>query len=344
MTDPSTEPPPPEDAGDAGVPAPAPSAEELVAPRPVEASLDASPRGPLALLGTFAAGFGMGAADVVPGFSGGTVALVVGIYERLIANVRQGARALSLLLRGRLEPGWRAILAIEWPFVGALLAGILTAIFVLASTLRVLLDERPVAMSATFLGLVLGAALVASREFRSSSLWHPVVGVVAAVATFAGLGLRPSTFDEPGLLFLFAAGAVAICAMILPGVSGAFLLVLLGVYAPVLAAVTDRDLVTLLVVALGCVAGLAGFSTLLNWLLRRFHDLVLAALIGLMVGSVRVLWPWPADEGVGNPTLGAPEGGEVFLAAALALAAFGVVWMLGLAATAASRELARRRA
>lgn len=317
--------------------------EEVVVPRAREASLETSPRSPLALLGTYAAGFGMGTADVVPGFSGGTVALVVGIYERLVANVRQGARVLSLLVRGRTTPSWQALRAIEWPFVLALLAGVATAIVVLASALHRLLDEQPVAMSATFLGLVLGAALVASREFRASSWAHPVVGLAVAVATFAGLGLRPAGFDDPGLLLLFAAGAVAICAMILPGVSGAFLLLLFGVYEPVVRAVVERDVLALLVFGIGCVAGLAAFSTLLNWLLRSYHDLVLAALIGLMVGSARVLWPWPADEGVGNPTLGAPEGVEVFLAAALALSAFAVVWMVGLAATAATRRLASRR-
>jgi putative membrane protein len=315
--------------------------EEVVADRPVEA---VAPLGPLGIAGSAVVGFGMGAADVVPGFSGGTVALVAGIYERLVANVRQGARGLALLLRGRPLDALRALAAIEWWFVAALLAGILTAVFTLASALSTLLDEEPVAMSAVFLGLVLGASIVASRELRDPSAFHPLIGVAVAAVTFWGLGFTTGAMDDPSLLVMFGAGAVAICAMILPGVSGSFLLLLLGVYGAVIGAVDDRDLLVLGVFALGCVVGLASFSTLLNFLLRRFHDLVLAALIGLMVGSARVLWPWPAATGVGDPTLGAPDGDQVFLAAALALAAFAVVWMLGLAAAAVQRRRHREPA
>jgi putative membrane protein len=307
--------------------------DDFFVPRPVEAMPETAPRGPLALLGTALVGFAMGTADVVPGFSGGTVALVAGIYERLIANVRQGARTLSLLLRGRTEPAWRALLAIEWPFIVTLLLGIGTAIVVLATTLRTLLTEQPVAMSAVFLGLVLGATVVAFRELRAPGAIHWVIMLLVAVLVFLGLGFRPGPLTDPSLPVLFVAGAVAVCAMILPGVSGSFLLLLLGVYQPVLDAVADRRFLTVAVVALGGVVGLASFSTLLNWALRRYHDLVLAALLGLMLGSVRILWPWPSDEGVGNPVLGAPEGNEWLLAAALALSAFAVVWMLGLLVT-----------
>jgi putative membrane protein len=339
-----------DDRPDATEPAPGPATESVadadavLVPRPLEAAPAAAPRGPVALAGTALVGFAMGAADVVPGFSGGTVALVAGIYERLIANVRQGAHTLSLLLRGRAALAWRALVAIEWPFVVSLLVGIGTAIVVLASTLRTLLAEQPVAMSSIFLGLVLGATVVAFRELREPSPVHWLVMVVVAVLVFLGLGLRPGTLEDPSLAVYVAAGAVAVCAMILPGVSGSFLLLLLGVYQPVLDAVADRQASVVAAVALGAVFGLAVFSTLLNWLLRRFHDLVLASLLGLMLGSVRILWPWPSDDGVGNPALGPPEGNEWLLAAALGLSAFAIVWMVGLLVTRSTDRTSGRAA
>jgi putative membrane protein len=314
--------------------------DDPVAARPVEASPRTAPRGPVAMASTFAVGFAMGTADIVPGFSGGTVALVTGIYERLIANVRQGARTLSLALRGRFRAAGTAFLAIEWTFIVPLLLGILGAIAVLASALSRLLREEPIVMSALFLGLVLGASVLAIRELRRPAPVHGVVIAVAAVVTFAGLGLSAGVVPDPPLLAFFGAAAVAICAMILPGVSGSFLLLLLGMYLPVIDAVEDRDLLVLGVFAVGAVVGLASFSTLLNWALRRFHDLVLAALIGLMVGSVRVLWPWPpGPDGVGGTELGGPTVVEVPGALAAGLGALAVVLLLG----AAGRRAAARR-
>jgi putative membrane protein len=320
--------------------------EDPVASRPEEASPATAPRGPIAIASTFAVGFAMGTADVVPGFSGGTVALVTGIYERLIANVRQGARVLSLVLRARLREAWLAFLAVEWTFVVPLLVGILGAIAVLASALSRLLRDEPVVMSALFLGLVLGASVLAVRELRRPTPAHALVGAATAVVTFVGLGLSAGTVADPPLLAFFAAAAVAICAMILPGVSGSFLLLLLGMYLPVIDAVEGRDVVTLVVFALGAVAGLASFSTLLNWLLRRFHDLVLAGLIGLMVGSVRVLWPWPpGPDGVGGTELGAPVTAEVPGALVAAGGALLVVLLFGVAGhRAAERRRAGERA
>jgi putative membrane protein len=295
-------------------------------------------RDPVALAGVGATGFAMGIAEVIPGFSGGTVALVAGIYERLIAAIRQGARVLSLLVRGRVPDAVAAFRALDWWFLGVLLVGMLTAVFTLAGALQRLLEERPVELSAVFLGLVLGAAVVASRQLRAPSPWHVLLGVSAAAVAFAGLGVSPGTISDPSLLLVLAGGAVAISAWILPGVSGSFLLLVFGLYPAVVGAVADRDLVVLGVFALGCAVGLAVFSTLLHWLLARAHDAVLAILLGLMVGSVRILWPWPSADGVGSPELGAPEGETALLAFALALAAFALVWMVGLAGSALDRR------
>jgi putative membrane protein len=310
--------------------------EAIEVERPLEAL--APMRRPSALLGTFITGGFMGAAEIVPGFSGGTVALVAGIYERLIVNIRQGARALSLLLRARPRDAVHALLLIDWLFIGVLAVGMFGVLFTLVGPLRALLEDRPVEMSSVFLGLVLGAAVVAARRLRVPAAWQLLVVAVAAVATFIVLGFSPGTVTEPNLLFVVLGGAVAVTAWILPGVSGSFLLLVIGLYPAIIAAAADRDLGILALFAIGCVIGLAGFSTALNWLLARAHDVVLAVLLGFMIGSVRVLWPWPSDAGVGGSAeLGAPEGSEAFLAFALALVAFSLVYMGGLTASAIQR-------
>jgi len=165
----------------------------------------------------------------------------------------------------------------------------------------------------------------------------PIVAA-SALVTFLVLGVSPGVLVDPSLLVLAAGGAFAVCATVLPGVSGSFMLLLLGLYAPIIAAVAARDGLTLAAVAGGIVVGLASFSTLLNWLLEHHHDRVLAVLLGLMVGSVRVLWPWPAGTGVGDPALGAPDA-QVVAASLAALAALLAVVALG-----ALVERARQRA
>ena len=287
-----------------------------------EGLLEGPPPHPLRTLLT---GLVMGAADVVPGFSGATVALIGGIYPRVVGNARAGAHVLSTIVRLRVREVLPALRALEWTFLLPVLIGALGAIFALAGVLEGLLDEQPVVMSAVFLGLVLGAAVVARRQLRAPvGAGVVAVAVLVALVTFVALGARPATLVDPSPLVIAAAGAVAICAMILPGVSGSFVLLLLGVYEPVIAAVAARDLAPLLMLLGGIVVGLAAFSTLLDWLLRRHHDLVLVVLIGIMVGSARVLWPWPSATGVGDPTLAAP-GAQLVPATLAALVAFVAV-------------------
>ncbi len=260
-------------------------------------------------LRTFITGAAMGAADVVPGFSGGTVALVGGIYPRLIANIRASARVVSLLLRLRLRALPAALGAIDWGFLSVLLLGLFSAAVTLAGALERLLETEPVTMSAVFMGLVLGAAIVARHQLHGPFQPRLVfLAFASAASTALLLGLRPAPLTEPSLLVLGVASAIAVCATILPGISGSFLLLVLGVYAPIISAIAARDLLVIGAFMGGAVAGILSFSTLLNWLLARAHDLVLAVLIGLMFGSARVLWPWPSATGVGDPTLGAPTG------------------------------------
>lgn len=272
----------------------------------------------------------MGAADIVPGVSGGTVALVLGIYDRLIRNIRTGARGLKQVLTGDVDGFKQTLRDIEWIWLFTLLAGILVAVATLSSILETLLNDHPVAMAGLFFGLVVGTIWIAYNLLGRLDGVGVGIIVAVAVALFFLLGLREDTevaegtaevVTQPFWIF-FLVGALAICAMILPGISGSFILVMLGMYTEVLGAVNDRDIVSLGALTLGCVAGLALFSTLLNWLLEHYRDWVIAAMIGLMLGSMRVLWPWP--NGTFTTTLDAPAD-PVVVPIALALAGAAVV-------------------
>jgi len=270
----------------------------------------------------------MGAADIVPGVSGGTVALVLGIYDRLINNVRLGARGLKQLLTGDISSFKETLVRIEWVWLISLLVGITVAVAALSSVLEQLLDDEPVKMSALFIGLVVGTIYVAIRMLDRIDATTVAIMLGVGVALFLLLGLKSDTVvaDDAAEvvtrspLIFFLVGAIAICAMILPGISGSFLLVMMGMYTEVLGAVNDRDVVSLGAFAVGAVLGLALFSTLLHWLLDSYHNWVIAAMVGLMLGSTRVLWPWP--NGTKTTMLSAPADDVAF---PLLLAAIGVV-------------------
>ena len=268
-------------------------------------------------------GLCMGAADVVPGVSGGTIALVLGIYERLVATVRQGSASLAYAARLDGKTAYRRLRQVDWFFIIPLLLGIFAAIVIVARPIQHLLEERPAEMAAAFFGLVVASIGIAWEGLRTRDARRLGVMIAVGAATFWALGLRTGQEQDPALLFVFAAGLVAVCAMILPGISGAFILLMLGLYDFIIDAVNDRDLLVLGVFGVGCVVGLASFSSLLHALLRRYHDTVLAALIGLMLGSLRVLWPWP--EGVESTVLGEPSWNEVPLALLVGIGAAVVV-------------------
>ena len=276
-----------------------------------------------------ARGFVMGAADIVPGVSGGTIALIFGIYDRLIASIRAGALALGNLARADLPDAKKWFARVDWTFILSLGAGVLLAVALLATVLETLLIDQAVLMSALFLGLVAGSIVITWQMIKTHSTSTLVIVAGVGVGVFVFLGLRNGTTEEavaqvadPALWAFFGAGAIAICAMILPGISGSFLLVLMGMYGPVLAAVTSRDFVSLGVFLIGAVVGLGLFSQILYKALTTHHDAVLSALIGLMAGSMRVLWPWPF--GVDSTALGAPDG-YVIESIVIAVAAFVVV-------------------
>ena len=254
----------------------------------------------------FLRGFLMGMADVVPGVSGGTIAVLVGIYERLVHSISMASKALGNVLRLRFREAARRLGDIEWSLIIPLLIGIATAILLLAGVISHLLETYPEAMAGAFAGLVAASAWVAARLIKAPDWTHVAIVLVVTAATFALLGLKGGEITDPSWPVIFGAGAIAICAMILPGISGSFLLLMLGMYEFVINAVNDRDIPIVLVFGLGCIVGLALFSQVLDWSLRNHHDIVIAAMVGLMIGSFRVLWPWP--DGVDSVALGAPSG------------------------------------
>ena len=275
---------------------------------------------------TIAGGFLMGSADLVPGVSGGTIALVLGIYERLVTSIKEGSSALGALARADFD-GFKSHLgAVEWGFLLSLLAGIGIAVVVLSAFIETQLGERPVLMSAAFFGLVVGSVVIAWRLIRERRASSYVIAVVVGVVFFLLLGLRSAgDVVDPGLAVFFGSGALAICAMILPGISGSLILVLIGMYETVLEAVNERDLASLGIFLLGAVVGLAFFSQVLHWALDGYHDIVIAGLVGLMAGSLRILWPWP--DGVDSARLDAP-GADLLSAAVAGISGLVVVFVI----------------
>ncbi len=239
--------------------------------------------------GVFLRGMMMGAADIVPGVSGGTIAFITGIYDRLLGSIRSfDVQALRLLGKGELAALWRHV---DGAFLLALLAGIATSIFSLARLIGWLLDHHPVPLWAFFFGLIFASALVLLRQVDRWS-GPRVLALLFGTGAALLVALSPAFTLGGGLVAVFVAGFIAICAMILPGISGSFILVLLGMYAPTLAAIRAFDVVYILVFALGAGAGLLCFSRLLHWLLARFHQETMALLTGFLLGSLVIVWPW----------------------------------------------------
>ena len=270
----------------------------------------------------------MGAAEVVPGVSGGTVALVLGVYGRLIDGAGHVVTALRLSLIGRRERAREELRQVHWPTVVPVVAGMAVAVLVAARFLEPVVDGHPTGARAVFFGLVLASIVVPARMVGSWAPRHVAATVLAAGAAFLLTGLPPGGGADPPLLLVVPAAAVAVCALVLPGVSGSFLLLTLGLYAPTLAAVNDRDLAYLGAFALGAAVGLGLFVRGLQAALRRHHASTLALMTGLMAGSLRALWPWQDED----RTLLAPDDGVV-LVVALALGA-GLVVAAGLAGQA----------
>ncbi len=236
----------------------------------------------------FAKGMAMGAADVVPGVSGGTIAFISGIYDELLRSIGAVPTALRQLLRGRVREAWQAANA---NFLVILLSGVLTSIFSLARGITWLLEHQPIPLWSFFFGLILVSVWLVGREISRWN-WGSMLGFGLGVAFAWWITVAAPMQWGHDPLSLFFAGAIAICAMILPGISGSFLLVLMGLYAFVLEAVKGFDVAVLAVFAAGCACGLLSFARLLSWMLEHVRTLTLTFLTGLMLGSLNKVWPW----------------------------------------------------
>jgi putative membrane protein len=282
----------------------------------------------------------IGAVEVVPGVSGGTVALIVGVYGTLIdaaSRVVRGTVSVTDLLRGRGLARSRAhFAAVPWRIVLPVLGGMVVAVLLGARLLAPLIDAYPVQTRAVFCGLIAASVLIPARMLGRRWSWPlAALATAAAVAAFVLTGLPAGRAEDPSLVLVALAAAVAICALVLPGVSGAFLLLVFGMYEATLAAVNARDVPYLLAFAAGAVVGLALFVNLLKVLLARYETLMLALMAGLMLGSLRALWPWQDETG----TALAPPGDVV---PAVLLAAGGAAVVL--LAIALQARLGRARA
>ena len=234
----------------------------------------------------------MGGADIIPGVSGGTMALIVGIYERLVGAISSAVSMGLALLRLDLETAREHWAAVPWGLVLPLGFGILGAIKVGALVIPDLMATYPAQMRGLFLGLVGASVFIPALRIRRLTVLRALLGVACAAAAFLLSGLPVLEVEEPGLLRVFASASVAICAMILPGISGAFLLEVLGIYGPTLEALNALDGPYVLAFVAGAGVGLGGFAKGLDWLLRHRHDATMAALVGLIAGALRALWPY----------------------------------------------------
>ena len=238
-------------------------------------------------------GFAMGASDVVPGVSGGTMALILGIYEELIDSIRNLTQPgfLKTVFRFRLR---EALALSNWQFLAAVGTGILLAVFSLARGLEWVLEHHPVLLWSFFFGLVLASVVIVSQRINRLTALLALIMIASAAGVYWLVGLVPAQTPDTWW-FVFLSGALAICAMILPGISGAFILVLLGKYEYLLNALNSGDILTIGLVMAGAVVGLVTFAQLIGWLFKRFHDITISLLTGLMLGSLRKLWPWKID-------------------------------------------------
>lgn len=235
-------------------------------------------------------GIAMGAADVVPGVSGGTIAFISGIYEELLEAINSiNFNALKILKNKGISSFWTAI---NGNFLAALMLGVGISIVSLAKLIAFLLDEHAVLLWSFFFGLVLASVLYVAKQITKWNVLNVVLLVAGAFLAFYITTLTPVTSNQISPFYLFLCGALAICAMILPGISGSFILVLLGAYRPVLDAVHERDLKSIAIIGAGAIVGLLTFSRLLKWLFTHYKNTTLAVLTGFIVGSLNKIWPW----------------------------------------------------
>lgn len=234
-------------------------------------------------------GCAMGMADVVPGVSGGTIAFISGIYEELLGSIKSiDLEAIKLLFTGKFRALWEKI---NGKFLFSLIAGIGVAILTMARLMTYMLENHPIITWSFFFGLIIASALMVAREVNSWSALSVVTMIVGIVLSYWITVVSPATTPNDWW-FVMLSGAIAICAMILPGISGAFILLLLGKYMFIMEAVAQLNIGVLVVFAIGAVVGIVSFSHVLSWLLAKWHDATVTMLMGFMIGSLNKVWPW----------------------------------------------------
>ena len=269
----------------------------------------------------------IGSANVIPGVSGGTMALIFGIYEELIHSLSAGFTAFLRVLRLDLAGMRSKLQEINWILIAGLAVGVLAILVVGGKIVPYLLDTYPEQSRGLFFGLIIGSLAIPWLRMSGVSARHVVLAALAATIAFILVGLPPRDVGSPGLIVIFLTAMAAITAMILPGVSGAHLLLVLGMYTPTFRAIDERDLGFIVVFALGAGLGLGAFAKFLNWLLARYHDATMAVLIGLMAGSLRALWPWVNGDGaLQMPGVGDPVADVIALAFTGLLAVSALTW------------------
>lgn len=282
-------------------------------------------------------GIGMGAANSVPGVSGGTIAFITGIYERLVNSLNNiDSKAVKLLLSGNFKELWQHV---DGSFLCALMGGVLVAMFSFAKLMLVLLASFPIHTWAFFFGLIIASSIIMLADVKkwnfTNVLWLVFGGVLGVVVCTA------TPMETPdGLWFILICGALSICAMILPGISGSFILLVLGKYEYIMQVISDvltfdlNAIITLCVFGLGCVVGLLAFAKFLHWLLARWASQTLIVLSGFVLGSLVKVWPWSAYSAGADPLTGAPADLHIMA---------GVIWIvLGIALVLGLEYLGRR--
>ncbi|MCT4600247.1 MAG: DUF368 domain-containing protein [Marinifilaceae bacterium] len=234
-------------------------------------------------------GMGMGAADVVPGVSGGTIAFITGIYEDLINSIKSiNIASLKLLFQFKFKQFSDAI---NFKFLLSVFSGVLISVLSVAQLLKYLLLNFPIHVWSFFFGLILASTIIVSKNIdikKISNIIAIVIGVFIAVIITS---ISPTTSPDANW-FVFLSGAIAICAMILPGISGAFILLILGKYQFIISALSEFKIITILTFVAGAAIGLISFSNVLHFLLKKYHNITIGVLTGFMLGSLNKVWPW----------------------------------------------------
>ncbi|MDO6743690.1 DUF368 domain-containing protein [Tenacibaculum soleae] len=235
-------------------------------------------------------GMAMGAADVVPGVSGGTIAFISGIYEELLNSISNiNLKLFKTLKKEGVKAAWQQL---NGNFLASLFVGVFISIISLAKVISWMLISHPILLWSFFFGLVLASIIYIAKQITKWNIITVVLAILGAVLAYYITTLNPMISENSSTLFMFFAGAIAICAMILPGISGSFILVLLGAYKPVLEAVNNRNITTIAAIGAGAIIGLLSFSRILKYLFKNYKNYTLAVLTGFIIGSLNKIWPW----------------------------------------------------